>query len=954
MTKKRNAVFIADTRPWLIGTLLLQIQEKSPKTFDEAIIYYETLSEKDKEILSSIMPCRFVKYESPLPAQLFKKKQFQRFSPLMFCRYEIFNYLKHYSHILWIDTDVCIQAPLDNLLKKADKTGFACLCEDKTNCSNGTPDICSTNFYTPQYIYRMDAFLYCSGLFVISDILPIKGNYTQWCYDKTILLANDLHLPDQGILNLLFQEFSLEIEAIGDNFRYDCYPKNGRDCSQATIIHSWGDRKFWNNWYLHEQYPGWKQAYKKWISLNGSPKDTPVLPDVSVIIPCFKPDLKYFKECLDSILASQNEHGQLYENFEIIIISEPIEEQALKEFVAAYNDKRIRLYFNDTRLGISASLNRGIKLAKGAYIARMDDDDIAAPERLLMQKKYLDIHSDIQLCTSNFSYFGDMNESRKIKGGNYAHALSLITCPFDHPTVMFRKDYFILNNLFYDEKRFYVEDWDLWSRAFDKGMKVGSIAYSLLKHRWHQGQAGQSNMTYNIMNLQAGKNFTKLGIYLDNKEISYVRLWNGKLKTSKALRLIKIFKKALKRNKKYKIYNQQSLKKVFKLRINEALLGKIHSYPIFMVLIKRFISDGLRKIFHKKKENVWKKSELNKDIVTEHKYPQLITNSLTDLQEAKKIFIIGGSLHDNIGDAAIALAEINFAKKYFPDYKIVEIPIYEYQKLKPIIDLTITPQDIIWGIGGGNQGSRYLIDENIRRDFMQQYPDNLTVIFPQSIFFANDEKGRKELETSIEAYNKNNSLIMFQRDPLSHNFAKNNFTKALNKLFPDIVCSMQTHHQNNQRNGILACIRDVNDEGGLTEEEHKQALEIIKGYGLPATFRKNRHNDNIGIKQREEIVNAELEIFAKHQIVVTDRLHGLIFAIITHTPCIAIKSQDHKIKEFMHFLKESNAVSFIDTDISKLKPAIDKMLQIKKTRYPEWNEEYFSYMANLIRSHIKE
>ena len=104
----------------------------------------------------------------------------------------------------------------------------------------------------------------------------------------------------------------------------------------------------------------------------------------------------------------------------------------------------------------------------------------------------------------------------------------------------------------------------------------------------------------------------------------------------------------------------------------------------------------------------------------------------------------------------------------------------------------------------------------------------------------------------------------------------------------------------------------------------------------------------IEICEREKIVYNELDLFAHHKVAVTDRLHGLIFAVVTHTPCVAIKSEDHKIKEFMHFLKDSNAVVFIDKDLDALPNAISQMLSVDKPSYPIW-EGYYKDLAKLIR-----
>lgn len=566
-----NAVFIADTRAFLIGTVLIQIKENT-NNIDKAIIYHSGLTEAEMQRLNRIMPCIFVNYKCPLPEKLFKLESFAKFSPLMFARYEMFKYLKDFERIMYIDTDILIQKNINELIYEADKTGFAMISESAFDNSYSSLDINATNFRSPIFKYKMDSILYCSALIVINRSIGNWEKYPDWCYSKTEEFAKKLNLPDQGILNLFIQEFDIKVKSISSS-KYALYPKHGRDCSNASILHSWGSRKFWNSWYLFQKYPMWNEYYKKWVNLGGCQNPAELKPDISVIIPAYKPNLEFFSECMES-LFNQKRYGFDYDNFEIIIVAEPFNIEELTDFVKKYDDPRIKLLINETRLGISASLNRGIKEACGKYIARMDDDDIASDDRLYSQFELLESRPDIHLCTSNHYYFGDMNEGRKAQRGEDAKALALLTCPFDHPTVMFRKDFFEKNNLFYDESRFFVEDWELWCRAFDKGMKVEAIDRFLLKHRWYNGQAGQNNMTERIMLLQRGNNIYKnFGIIVSNSACRDISPYRGKIKKIKMFRLTLLMCRIFTVNLFKKKYNNIALLKILLWRLNEAWTG---------------------------------------------------------------------------------------------------------------------------------------------------------------------------------------------------------------------------------------------------------------------------------------------------------------------------------------------------------------------------------------------
>ena len=574
---KKNAIMLADTRVALVGTVLLQLQKTNPGLFDEAIIYYlDPISSKDQKLMSKIMPCRFLPYVLSLPPEVMKLPRFQRFSKLMFCRYEMFSFLKEFETVTWLDTDILIQGDLSPMIESAKKTGAVMIREDPANKTAENPDYMRTCFTRAVPEYQMDQYLYCSGTIVLSQKMLEAANCTQWCYEKTVQWANILSLPDQGVLNAAVQEFGINVTPISGK-SYCCYPYLGRDCSKAKIVHAWGSNKFWNDWYVYLNFPGWKEYYRQWCNLGGTALPFEIQPKISVLIPSYKPNLQWMKECLDSLMNQNRMGWERFSDFEIIIVTEPFETEGMQKLVKEYRDLRIRLEINECRLGIAASLNRGMRMAKGKYIARVDNDDCCAPERLFMQMEYLEGHPEIALCTSDFEYFGDMNEWRLSFEGDMSFAWSIFTCPFDHPTVMFRKDFFLQNDLFYDENRGFVEDWELWRRAFEKGMRVGSIHKVLFYHRWmNTGSAGQTSKTVDMMRELVQKNFQALDIYIPTEDLPLIAPWNGRLMDETGIQKLEgYFTRALESNRKKRIYDQASLERAFELRMGEARTGQL-------------------------------------------------------------------------------------------------------------------------------------------------------------------------------------------------------------------------------------------------------------------------------------------------------------------------------------------------------------------------------------------
>ena len=127
----------------------------------------------------------------------------------------------------------------------------------------------------------------------------------------------------------------------------------------------------------------------------------------------------------------------------------------------------------------------------------------------------------------------------------------------------------------------------------------------------------------------------------------------------------------------------------------------------------------------------------------------------------KKIFLIGTPWYGNLGDHAITLGEKFIIKESFPKHKIIDIPYNIYfSKLSKIFKLKIAPNDIIYLQGGGNLGSLYPQEENLRRDVIKKYKRNKIIVMPVSIFFHDNNFGKSELEKSSKIYNSHNKLTI--------------------------------------------------------------------------------------------------------------------------------------------------------------------------------------------------
>lgn len=201
------------------------------------------------------------------------------------------------------------------------------------------------------------------------------------------------------------------------------------------------------------------------------------MPQVSVILPVYNTE-KYIAEAVRSIL------NQTFSDFELLVINDASTDKTL-DVLSQFVDPRIKIISNDVNLKVVKTLNKGLRLAKGRFIARMDADDIAHPKRFEKQLLYFKQHPEIDIINTWVQTFGSENNVlRAATNHELIKARLLFLNPITHPAVMFRRDAFTKNNLCYNEEFVNAEDYGLWVAAIDK-IKFAAIPELLFKYRVH-------------------------------------------------------------------------------------------------------------------------------------------------------------------------------------------------------------------------------------------------------------------------------------------------------------------------------------------------------------------------------------------------------------------------------------------------------------------------------------
>lgn len=188
----------------------------------------------------------------------------------------------------------------------------------------------------------------------------------------------------------------------------------------------------------------------------------------------------YVSEAIDSIL------NQTEIDFEFLIIDDASNDQTVS-IIKKYNDRRIQLIEKTLNTGYTNSLNLGLQLAKGLYIARMDGDDISFPERFAKQVLFLEANQDVIVCGSWFSLIGSDRIVKVPENHEDIKVAFLKGNCIAHPSVMMRKKSLDAFQVVYDVSKEPAEDYDLWVRLMLKG-KLHNLQEVLLDYRTHGEQ----------------------------------------------------------------------------------------------------------------------------------------------------------------------------------------------------------------------------------------------------------------------------------------------------------------------------------------------------------------------------------------------------------------------------------------------------------------------------------
>ena len=283
-------------------------------------------------------------------------------------------------------------------------------------------------------------------------------------------------------------------------------------------------------------------------------------PLISVIMSVYN-EQQYVEKSIKSIL------NQTEPSFEIIVFDD-CSTDATPDVIEGMQDERIKLYRNTENCGLTQNLNKGLKMAEGKYIARMDGDDFCLPTRFEKQVKYFEEHPNTMLISCWTQNFGASFLHAKLRENSEGLKTRMLVRPvFAHPGFMMRR-VLVEEGYFYDETFRTAQDYEFASRVAER-YQIGMVREILLYYRTHDKQISSLAGTEQFNNADRVREnlWKKAGITLTLEEKRAVQDWAKEVRPDSIEKYLEtncLIDKILEANKDSQCYIQDVLEKTLK------------------------------------------------------------------------------------------------------------------------------------------------------------------------------------------------------------------------------------------------------------------------------------------------------------------------------------------------------------------------------------------------------
>lgn len=281
------------------------------------------------------------------------------------------------------------------------------------------------------------------------------------------------------------------------------------------------------------------------------------------------------------------------------------------------------------------------------------------------------------------------------------------------------------------------------------------------------------------------------------------------------------------------------------------------------------------------------------------------------LPKNNRVFIFLAANYGNLGDIAITYAQHKLLCNKYPDYCVVEIPSNcTYSYLKGVIR-QIQSDDIVTFVGGGNMGDMYPLYENIRQIVVSRLPHNCIIQFPLTADFSKSHDGKLMELSAKKIYGRHTNIQFLSREQNTSIYLKNLLSKDV-PIVPDVVLTMNCFKKNAERKGITICLRK-DKEKSLADKDFNDITNKLRATSEILEFTDTVLKDDlITLNNKESFLFDFLQKISQKRLIITDRLHGMIFAYITGTPAIVFSNSNNKVKHCFEWIKDCGYIHYVD------------------------------------------
>lgn len=278
-------------------------------------------------------------------------------------------------------------------------------------------------------------------------------------------------------------------------------------------------------------------------------------------------------------------------------------------------------------------------------------------------------------------------------------------------------------------------------------------------------------------------------------------------------------------------------------------------------------------------------------------YPKHLFLKKSIKEQSNYLILIGTPTFNNLGDHLIAIKEREYLRKKFPDKNILEIPTVIFLRYESFFATHVSSDVEVYITGGGWMGNIWPDDEYRMQKIINCFQKNKILVFPQTVFYDSVEQNFDKILCDANAvYEKCNSLKMYFRDYQSYCFAKKNFSTNKDGIYfaPDIAMYNIQSAESSSTGTVALCLRS-DREKIRTIDIKELVLKWSKEKDYTFMEFSTITHFAVPIWMREFVLKCLFNKLSKVEMVVTDRLHGMIISAISGCKCVAIDNKTHKV-----------------------------------------------------------